>query len=575
MLFKRFLIILVLMISACSTNIPFDDRFELHSVGAVVSADSLATDAGLKILKGGGNAVDAAVAVGFTLAVTYPRAGNLGGGGFMVLRLSAGSKTTIDFREKAPELATRDMYLDSAGNHIPELSEEGVLSAGVPGSVAGMLYALDKYGTMTVEELILPSYKLAKEGIIVTSGMSETISERLGIFQKYPATSSIFLKDSLPYKVGDSLIQSDLSETLMRIMEEGAKGFYEGKTAELFVSTIKKHGGLITISDLRAYRSVERVPVIGNYRGYEIIGMQPPSSGGIVLTEMLNILENFDISGMGIDSYSFIRMFTEAAKYAYADRAAYLGDMDFYHVPLNALTAKEYAQPKADSIKSGKIIPSKNLKYGKETWLDSVENTLLNESTETTHYSVIDKWGNAVSVSTTINAYYGSKIVVDGAGFFLNNEMDDFAAKPGVPNMYGLVQGEANLVEPGKRMLSSMTPTIVEKNGKVVLITGSPGGSRIITTIAQVLINYIDFKMDPVEAVKRPRIHHQWLPDILYYEPDALDSEMKLKLESSGYELKERAIIGTAQTIGWERSTGRLVPAPDMRRTGYGGIVEQ
>ena len=418
------MIIVVLTISACTANIPVEDRSELLSVGIVVSA------VGLKILKGGGNAVDAAVAIGFTLAVTYPRAGNLGGGGFMVLRLSDGTKTTIDFREKAPELATRDMYLDSAGNHIPELSEEGVLSAGVPGSVAGMLYALDKYGTMTVEELILPSYKLAKEGIIVTSGMSETISERLDIFQKYPATSSIFLKDSLPYEVGEILIQSDLSQTLMRIMEEGAKGFYEGKTAGLFVSTINKYGGLITISDLREYRPVERVPVIGSYRGYDIIGMQPPSSGGIVLTEILNIIENFDISGMERDSYSFYRTFTEAAKHAYADRAAYLGDTDFYHVPLNALTTKEYAQQKADSIKTGEIILSKNLKYGNETWLDSVENVLLNESTETTHYSVIDKWGNAVSVSTTINAYYGSKIVVDGAGFFLNNEMDDFAANP-------------------------------------------------------------------------------------------------------------------------------------------------
>lgn len=575
MLYKRLLIIFVLTIPACNPSIPVDDRSEFHSAGIVVSADSLATDVGLKILKKGGNAVDAAVAVGFTLAVTYPRAGNLGGGGFMVLRLSDGTKTTIDYREKAPEQATRDMFLDSAGNHIPELSEEGGLAAGVPGSVAGMLYALEKYGTMSLEELISPSYNLAKDGIIVTSGMSEAISAKLDLFRKYPATSSIFLKDSLPYEVGDRLIQADLSQTLMRIIEEGAKGFYEGKTAELFVSTMNKYGGLITISDLRAYRPVERVPVIGNYRGYEIIGMQPPSSGGIVLTEMLNILENFDISGMERDSYSFNRTFTEAAKHAYADRAAYLGDMDFYHVPVTALTAKEYAQPKADSIKTGKTIPSKNLKYGNETRLDSVENVLLNESTETTHYSVIDKWGNAVSVSTTINAYYGSKIVVDGAGFFLNNEMDDFTAKPGVPNMYGLVQGKANIVEPGKRMLSSMTPTIVEKNGKVVLITGSPGGSRIITTIAQVLINYIDFKMEPVEAVKRPRIHHQWLPDVLYYEPDALDSEMKLKLESSGYDLKEKDIIGIAQTIGWDRSAGRLVPAPDMRRNGYGGIAEQ
>ena len=573
---KTILISSVLIIAGgCASEQPSIKNISDKPVGIVVSIEKYATEIGGQILRDGGNAIDAAVAVGFALSVTNPRAGNIGGGGFMVLRLSDGTKTTIDYREKAPLASTRNMYLDSSGKHIVDLSQEGYLSVGVPGSVAGMLYALDKYGTFPISKVLQPAIFLAKNGIVVDSLLAISIEEKMELFLKYPPTAEIFLKESLPYEVGDTLYQLDLAETLERIKVDGVRGFYEGLTAEYFESTMQKYGGIITKEDLINYQAVERKPVIGTYRGYDIISMPPPSSGGIVMLEILNILENFDFSVMERNSLPFIIYFAEAAKYAFADRATYLGDMDYYHVPMTVLTSKEYASSLAMEMKEGGVIAADDIRYDNDAFIDSLENLLNNEPTETTHYSVIDKWGNAVAVSTTLNSYYGSKVIVEGAGFILNNEMDDFAAKVGSPNLFGLIHGEANIIAPGKRMLSSMTPTIVEKDGEVVLITGSPGGSRIISTVTQVLINYIDYKMNPKEAVKSPRVHHQWIPYVLKYEKNGLNSKLITLLEKSGYIMEQTGFMGSAQTIGKEHLSGLMVPAPDDRKAGYSAVISE
>ena len=569
------LVAIIFIIGSCSYEQTSKKITSDKPVGIVVSIEKNATKIGGQILKEGGNAVDAAVAVGFALAVTNPRAGNIGGGGFMVMRLSDGTKTTIDYREKAPLASSREMYLDSAGEPVEELSQEGYLSAGVPGSVAGMLYALEKYGTFPISKVLQPAILLAKNGVVIDSLLAGSMNEKSKSFKKYPSTAKIFLKDSLPYEIGDTLFQLDLAGTLERIMINGVKGFYGGVTADYLESTMQKNGGIITKEDLLKYHPVERKPVIGNYRGFEVISMPPPSSGGIVMIETLNILEYFDISSMERNSLSFINYFTEAAKYAFADRASYLGDIDYYHVPVTALISKEYAAFLKERIIEGGIISGADIHHDNDAYLDSLELLLRNEPTETTHYSVIDKWGNAVSVTTTLNSFFGSKVIVDGAGFFLNNEMDDFSAKTGTPNLYGLIHGEANSIAPGKRMLSSMTPTIVEKDGKVVLITGSPGGSRIISTTTQVLINYIDFKMEPTEAVGAPRIHHQWIPDLLKYEKGGLDDNLIFQLESLGYTLEQRRFIGSAQTIGRLHSSGLMIPAPDYRRAGFSVVINE
>ena len=542
--------------------------------GVVVTVDKYATEVGKKILQEGGNAIDAAVGVGFTLAVTYPRAGNLGGGGFMVLRLKDGRKTSIDYREKAPQRSSRDMYLDSDGNHITQLSEEGYLSVGVPGSVAGMLYALENYGSMSIEDVLMPSYLLALEGFEVDSNFAASLHERIAVFRKYTSTANIFLKDSVTtYEEGDLFRQTDLAETIDRIIKFGGAGFYDGLTAELFESTMKKYGGIISKVDLFSYEAIEREPLVGNYRGYDIISMPPPSSGGVVMIEMLNILEEFEPHTVVPLTSAYIKTYVEASKYAFADRAEQLGDTDFYPVPVNALISKEYAKTIVDKIGINSVTPSDKILHQNKAWLDSVETLIKNEGIETTHYCIIDKWGNAASVTTTLNSYYGSKVVVEGAGFLLNNEMDDFAAKIGSPNMFGLVHGEANAIEPNKRMLSSMSPTIVEKDGEVVLITGSPGGSRIISAVTQIILYYIDFVMEPDEAVIQPRVHHQWLPDILYYESGALSDSMIFDLEKMGYDLKKRKAIGNTHLIGRSHSSGIMIPIPDMRRGGHGAIV--
>jgi len=571
---KIMCLIIVISISGCSKR-KHSLYVESQSFGIVVSETKFATEVGKKILEDGGNAIDASVGVGFALAVTYPEAGNLGGGGFMVLRLKDGSRTSIDYREKAPQKASRDMYLDSDGNHLTQLSQEGYLSVGVPGSVAGMLFALEKYGTMSIEQVLKPSYKLAKEGFRVDAKFASMLEFLKDELSKYPSTADIFLKDSLTaYEEGDIFKQPDLAATIDRIIKQGTAGFYSGLTAELFVSTMNKYGGIISKEDLMSYKPVEREPIIGSYRGYDIISMPPSSSGGVVLIELLNILEEFDLSSTKPLSTAYLKLYVEASKFAYADRAEHLGDMDFYPVPISKLISKEYARTIANKIKINGITPSNEILHQNEAWLDSAEIDILNESSETTHYSVIDQWGNAVAVTTTINSLYGSKVIVEGAGFLLNNEMDDFAVKPGSPNIYGLVHGVANSIEPNKRMLSSLSPTIVVKDGETVLVTGARGGTAIISAVAQNIIYYIDFGMEPDIAIEQPRVHHQWLPDILYYEPGALDSLVISDLEKLGYNLRIKTRVGNIQLIGKSHSSKLLTPAPDKRKGGYGVVVK-
>lgn len=534
--------------------------------GMVVSTSSYASKVGVEILKKGGNAIDAAVAVGFTLAVTYPSAGNIGGGGFMVIHLADGKNTTIDFREKAPLSAFREMYLNEAGEFVPELSQQGTTSAGVPGSVAGLIYALENYGTLSLTEVIQPAIDLATNGWRLEKRDSIYLSNSFAIFEKYPSSKKIFTKNGAAYNAGDLFIQNDLAWTLEQIKENGEDGFYKGKVAELLVQQVKSLGGYITLEDLEKYNVVEREPIIGMYRGYEIISMPPPSSGGIALAEMLNILENYDLSNENFGSSQYIHHIIEAMKYAYADRTYHLGDADFYPVPKDQLLSKEYAKLIFNRIYSASntAVPSSEIK--------SFEIKQTYESKETTHYSVYDSFGNAVSVTTTINSAFGSGIVVEGAGFLLNNEMDDFSGKPGVMNQFGLMGTDANSIQPGKRMLSSMTPTIILENGEPFIIIGSPGGSQIITTVLQVVLNCIDFDMNIREAIEAPRIHHQWMPDSIFYEQKALSSEVKQKLLEMGYHFwddgADSRIIGIAEGIMIDPTNGIIYGASDPRGGG-------
>jgi gamma-glutamyltranspeptidase/glutathione hydrolase len=519
--------------------------------GMVVSTSSYASNVGVEILKKGGNAIDAAVAVGFALAVTYPYAGNIGGGGFMVIHLADGKNTTIDFREKAPLSAHKDMYLNESGEFVPELSQTGTTSAGVPGSVAGLIYAFEKYGTLTLADVIQPAIDLAKNGWKLEERDERIFNNSLPLFEKYPSSLKVFFKNGEPYKTGDLFTQPDLAWTLGQIKEFGKNGFYQGKVGELLVKQVTSLGGYITLEDLEKYKPVEREPIIGNYRGFQVVSMPPPSSGGIALIELLNILENFNLANDGWGSSQYIHHLVESMKYVYADRTYHLGDADFYPVPKEQLISKDYAKTIFDKIEKAKnkAVPSAEIK--------ALEVSSIHESTETTHYSVYDSYGNAASTTTTINSAFGSGIVVEGAGFLLNNEMDDFSGKPGVQNQFGLLGTEANSIQPEKRMLSSMTPTIILQNGKPFIIIGSPGGSTIITVILQVILNCIDFDMNIREAIEKPRIHHQWLPDSLYYEQSAsggaLTPEIKQELTAMGYALVDKdaelRILGIAEGI--------------------------
>lgn len=523
--------------------------------GAVSSANEIASVAGVDILKKGGNAIDAAVGTGFVLAVVYPQAGNLGGGGFMVIHLSNGLNTTIDYREKAPSGAHRDMYLDKSGNVIPGLSTTGNLASGIPGSVAGMLYALQKYGTKSIAEVIEYAINLADTGFYINKQLAENLNSYSKDFAKFTGTKKIFGRE---FRDGDLLIQKDLANTLREIKENGAKGFYEGKTADFIVSEMNRTGGIISYDDLKNYLPVEREPVTGTYRDYKIISMGPPSSGGISLIYLLNILENYNLNKSGYGSAQSIQLMTEAMRRVFADRSEFMGDADFVNVPADILTSKVYAHRRMENYSESSATPSSIISPG---------DAYYKESDQTTHYSVADNEGNLVSVTTTINDMFGNKVVVDGAGFFLNNEMDDFVSKPGVPNIYGLVGSEANSIEPGKRMLSSMTPVIIFKKDKPFLILGSPGGGRIITAVMQTIVNVIDHNFKLQDAIDKPRIHHQWLPDEIQTEKGFPDNETKEELLRMGYKLNELNNFGRIDAIIFN-DNGSMSAYSDRRGSG-------
>lgn len=529
----------------------------------VVSASKLASKVGLEILKRGGNAVDAAVAVGFALAVTYPVAGNLGGGGFMVIRLNDGTTTTIDYREKAPLAAHQDMFLNEKGEFVLKLSSEGATSSGVPGSVAGLIYALEKFGTLQLEQVIQPAINLAQDGFPLDYRTEASFKSTMSEFKKYPSSLKVFSKNGIPYEEGEIFKQPDLAETLLRIKENGKAGFYTGKTAELLVKQIQLLGGLITSEDLKEYTPVERAPVKGNYNGYEIISMGPPSSGGIALIQMLNVLENFNFAKDEWGSSRYLHALVEIMKFVYADRSVHLGDEDFYPVPKDRLLSKEYAKEIFGKIDFNKAIPSSEI--------NPLTKGYFPESTETTHYSIYDAYGNAVSTTTTINSGYGNKIVVDGAGFLMNNEMDDFSSKPNAPNQFGLLGSEANAIQPEKRMLSSMTPTIILKDDKPYMIIGSPGGSTIMTVVLQVILNVLDFNMDIQKAIDQPRIHHQWLPDEIRYEEFGLTIEVIDNLKKLGHKLGKPTSLGRAEGIVIDHLNKIIYGATDPR--GFGAAA--
>ncbi len=525
--------------------------------GAVVSAEKHASQVGLEVLRSGGNAIDAAVATFLTLAVTFPAAGNLGGGGFMVIRLADGRSAAIDFRETAPGRGHRDMYLKNDGSVDPEKSRLGATAVGVPGSPAGVALALEKFGTRPLKELAAPAIRLAREGFEVSASLAGSLRGSARLFARYPSTKKVFFKEGRPLGEGDLLVQEDLAGTLERFVARGPRGFYRGKTAKDLVAQMARDGGYIELDDLKHYRPKIRDVLRGTYRGHEILSMPPPSSGGIALVQMLNIIESHDLAAMGSGSRDCIHLMSEAMRRAYADRARWLGDSDFFPVPVEGLLSKGYAK---------KI--GANLRMDKVSEVAPGRPAGAKEGDDTTHFSVLDAMGNAVSCTTTLNSSFGSGLVAEGTGVLLNNEMDDFSAKPGVPNQFGLVGGEANAIEPGKRMLSSMTPTIIIKDGKVRCVLGSPGGGRIINTVFQVTLNLLDHAMPLPEAVGAPRVHHQWKPDYLFYERGSLSGEVRAGLLEMGHHFARGPRgIGRCQAIAVE-ADGSIIGASDPRSGG-------
>ncbi|MCD6379321.1 gamma-glutamyltransferase [bacterium] len=555
------LIGIILLVFICDPAMSrADDIYENEGVqkvcsekGVVVSASRYATKAGIRILERGGNAVDAAVTVGFVLSVTYPTAGNIGGGGFMLIRTAEGKNSFVDFREKAPMAADRDMYLDSNGEIIKDLSRVGHRASGVPGTVAGLYLAHKIHGSLPWKELVDPAVILAQEGFTIDMEMAKSFYGLRKLRENFPGLKKFARDDGKPLRPGYRLFQPDLASTLRRIANNGPNGFYTGKTAELISEEMKRGGGLITKEDLNRYQALIRNPIEGDYRGYHIISAPPPSSGGTTLIEIMNMLEGYPLGSNEFMSVNVVQTVIECERRAYLDRSTYLGDPDFVDIPLSRLTSKKYAEKLRSGITT-KASSSKKM----------YKNRVRSEKEETTHYSIIDSEGNSVSTTTTLNGSYGSKVVVKGAGFLLNNEMDDFSVKPGVPNMYGLLGGSANAIEPGKRMLSSMAPTIVTHDDKVYLILGTPGGATIITSVVQIILDIIDFGLSPVEAVSTPRYHHQCLPDIVYHEFDAFTQRLKSELEEKGYNLKERSFIGDVQLIMVKGSFACGVSDPRM-----------
>lgn len=508
--------------------------------GMVASEQELASRIGVQVLQRGGNAVDAAVAVGFALAVVLPNAGNLGGGGFMVLHdARSGQDVALDFREIAPARAGRDMYLNEQGDVAEGRSLFTHLAVGVPGTVAGLDYALRRWGSMPLAELIAPAIRLAEDGIPVSATLGKMLEVEKDHLGLWDSTRAIFFRHGSPLKAGDWLVQKDLARSLRRIARQGSKAFYAGEIGDRIVAEMARHGGLISKDDLANYQVEERQPVRGDYRGYQIVSMPPPSSGGTHIIQILNMLERYPLREYGANSAQTIHYLAEAMKLAYADRAEYLGDPGYVRVPVQGLTAKAYADELAQRIDPQKVLPAAAIKPGKPQPY---------ESDQTTHYSIVDGMGNAVAVTYTLNLSFGSGIVAQGTGILLNDEMDDFSAKPGVPNAYGLIGGEANAIQPGKRPLSSMSPTLVLKDGKPWLVTGSPGGARIITTTLQTIVDAIDFGMNPAEAAAAPRIHHQWLPDELRVEK-GLSADTLSILRQQGYQVSQKPTMGRTQTI--------------------------
>lgn len=541
--FSQLLAFLVLFVS-CTTTQQTQQRVgtpapQEYEHAAVVTAHPEASKVGVDILKKGGNAVDAAIAVQFALAVVYPNAGNIGGGGFMVYRDKQGTVDALDFREAAPSKASRDMYLDEDGNAITDLSLYGQLAAGVPGTVAGMEEAHKRYGSLAWSELIAPAIALADNGFRITKMQANEFNRYKTRFVKLNPNGAAIIGNA-DWKEDDLFQQKELARTLQRVAQNGRDGFYKGETADLIVAEMKRGNGIISKADLENYKAVWRKPVEASYRGHRVISMPPPSSGGAALIALLQSIEPYPIAEWGFQSDSTVRLIVEAERRVYADRATHLGDPDFYRVPLAHLTDETINKKRMQSVSLARATPSTEVSAARFPGY---------ESEETTHFSIVDKNGNAVSLTTTLNGSYGACVWVDGAGFLLNNEMDDFSVKPGVPNMYGLVGGKANAIEPNKRMLSSMTPTIVEKDGKLFMVVGTPGGSTIITSVLQTIINVIDYGMDAQQAVSASRFHHQWLPDQIEVEEAAISTAVRNSLERDGYTIYQRGNIGRVENI--------------------------
>lgn len=552
---------LIILLSACSGNRsithaavnPYGYTIQKKitgSNGAVVSAHPLASAAGIAIMKQGGNAIDAAIATQLALAVVYPAAGNIGGGGFTVIHLSNGANITIDYREKAPAKAFRDMYLDNQGNAQTTLSQNGHLAVGVPGTIAGMFDCM-KYASLPFKTLVQPAIDLAEKGFVITEAEAKSLNNTQNAFIKYNTVTPVFVKPG-GWKGGDTLVQKDLANTLKRIRDNGQKGFYEGETAQLIVAEMKRANGIIGYDDLKNYEAKEREPAVFDYKTYKIITMPLPSSGGVLLPQMMHMIEDQPVKQYGFESVQAVQLMTEIERRAYADRAKYLGDIDFFKVPVKTLTSKAYAAERMKDYDPHTAGSSKAIQAG-----------IVSESEETTHFSVYDKNGNAVSVTTTLNGGYGSRTVVGGAGFFLNNEMDDFSIKPGVPNMYGAVGADANAIAPGKRMLSSMTPTIVLKDNKPFLVVGTPGGTTITTSVFQTLVDILEFGMSTEDAVNKPKFHHQWLPDEIMVEP-GFPQAVREELQQMGYKVVQRGSIGRTEVIRIEPS-GKIEAVADSR----------
>ncbi|HWB25327.1 MAG TPA: gamma-glutamyltransferase [Chitinophagaceae bacterium] len=506
-----------------------------YSKACVASAHPIASQVGIAIMKRGGNAYDAMIATQLALAVVYPAAGNIGGGGFLTGRLSNGKLITIDYREMASGQATKNMYLDKNGNPEMNLSQNGSLSSGVPGTVAG-LFATHKYAKLPFKELIQPAIDLAENGFVISASQARDFNSLKNVFLKYNTKPTAFVK-ATPWKEGDTLFQPELAATLKRIRDNGARGFYEGETAKLVVDEMRRSGGIISYDDLKNYTAKERSPITFNYRGYEIVSFPPPSSGGLLIAQMLKMIEKFPVGSYGFESTRSTQLMIEAERRAYADRAEHMGDPDYWKVPVKTLISDEYLAERMKDYDSTHASKSTDIQAG-----------IIHESDQTTHISIIDADGNMVAVTTTLNNSYGSKTVAGGAGFLLNDEMDDFSVKPGVPNLYGATGGAANAISPGKRMLSSMTPTLVLKDNKPFMVVGTPGGTTIPTSVFQSIVDVIDFGMNADDAVNKPKFHHQWLPDEVILEK-GFPEETKTTLEKMGYTIKERGAIGRTELI--------------------------